>query len=100
MGVSDGLRFTQQKLYEPTGYVQVTDLSSAVALTPPANTTYALIQVESQNVRFRDDGVNPTASVGMLLTVGSTLEASLDNLSRLIFIEATAGATLNISYYE
>ena len=80
------------------GYQQITDLSSAVALTVPSGATLALIVAETQNVRWRDDGTNPTASVGMPIFVGASLSYDGD-LSRIKFIQETASAKLNISYY-
>lgn len=88
------------------GYQQITTLSSATALTVPvvdanglsAKPTLALIVSETQAVRWRDDGVDPTASVGMPLAAGVTLQYDGD-LSRIRFIEQAAGAILNISYY-
>jgi hypothetical protein len=80
------------------GYQQITSLSSATGLTIPLGTTLALIVPETQNVRWRDDGTNPTASVGMPIFVGASLSYDGD-LNRIKFIESTAGATLNICYY-
>ena len=42
------------------GYQQITSLSSATGLTVPQGATLALIVPETQNVRWRDDGTNPT----------------------------------------
>jgi hypothetical protein len=80
------------------GYQQITSLSSATGLTIPRGTTLALIVPETQNVRWRDDGADPTASVGMPIFVGASLSYDGD-LNRIKFIESTAGATLNICYY-
>lgn len=88
------------------GYQQITNLSSAVGLTVPAlapdgskqQPTFALIVAETQGVRWRDDGTNPTASVGMPLAAGVPLQYDGD-LARIRFIETTASAKLNISYY-
>jgi len=96
--------FAGPKNLSPFGYQQITSLSSATALTIPAPTnavpaTLALIQAETQDVRWRDDGTNPTASVGMVLAAGETLPYTGD-LSKLKFIETTASAKLNISYYR
>jgi hypothetical protein len=49
-------------------------------------------------VRWRDDDVNPTASVGMPLAAGVTLQYDGD-LTKIKFIEQSASAKLNISYY-
>jgi hypothetical protein len=88
------------------GYQQITSLSSAASLTVPATDvnglnqrpTIAMITPETQAVRWRDDGVAPTASVGMPLAAGVTLQYDGD-LTMIKFIEQTASAKLNISYY-
>jgi len=80
------------------GYQQITSLSSAAALTVPTGARLALIQVESADVRWRDDGTNPTASVGMVLDAGTLLLYD-SALSAIRFIETVASAKLNISYY-
>lgn len=80
------------------GYQQITSLSSSTALTVPAGATMALIVPETQNVRWRDDGVAPTASVGMLVVANSSMSYDGD-LQKIRFIAATAGAVLNVSYY-
>ena len=49
--------------------------------------------------RWRDDGVAPTASVGMPLAVGVTLQYDGD-INQIQFIEQTSGAKLNITYYS
>lgn len=84
---------------EPNGYQQLTSLSSAAALTVPTGTRLTIFQAESQNVRWRDDAVSPTASVGMLITIGSVFIYS-GVPSALKFIEVTSGAKLNVSYYK
>ena len=88
------------------GYQQITDLSSAVGLTVPTlapdgsnqKPTFALIICETQGVRWRDDSTAPTASVGMPLAAGVPLQYDGD-LNKIKFIQQTASAKLNISYY-
>jgi len=88
------------------GYEQITTVSSAVGLTVPqrdlngmnCKPAIALIVAEGAAVRWRDDDVNPTASVGMPLAAGVTLQYDGD-LSKIKFIEQTASAKINISYY-
>jgi len=81
------------------GYRQVTNLSSAAGLPDiPKEATLALIVPETQNVRWRDDGTDPTASVGMPIFVGASLSYDGD-LNKIRFIQETASAKLNISYY-
>ena len=89
------------------GYQQITSLSSATKLTVPqkdlsglaGSPRIAIITPEAQAVRWRDDGVAPTASVGMPLAVGVTLQYDGD-INQIQFIEQTSGAKLNITYYS
>jgi len=89
------------------GYQQLGTLTSSIGLTVPVRdpstgltvkANFALITPESKGVRWRDDGVAPTASVGMPLAAGVTLQYDGD-LSKIQFIEQEATAKLNISYY-
>lgn len=81
------------------GYQQINSLSAATGLTVPATATYAIIQCETQNVRWRDDGTDPTASVGMMLNVNPDVLIYDGNLRGIKFIEVAASAKLNVSYY-
>ncbi len=80
------------------GYQQITSLAAAVGLAVPSGATYAIIQAETQAVRWRDDGTAPTASVGMTIPAGGELRYD-GNLRGIQFIEAAASAKLNVSYY-
>lgn len=83
---------------EPKGYQQITSLAAAAALTIPAGARVAIIECETQNVRWRDDGTDPTATVGMILETGDEFLYS-GKLSKLKFIEAAASGKLNVSFY-
>lgn len=80
------------------GYQQITNLSSAVSLTVPSGATLAVIAPLTQDIRWRDDGVNPTASVGMPVAAGAYFSYDGD-LKQIKFIQQSASAELNISYY-
>ena len=88
------------------GYQQITSLSAATGLTVPqvdlnglaCRPSIAIITAETQAVRWRDDDVNPTASVGMPLASGATLQYDGD-LTKIKFIEQTASAKINVTYY-
>ena len=84
--------------YSPWGYEQITGMTSATALTVPTGAHFAIIQAEAQNVRWRDDGTDPTASVGMLLVADQDIFYS-GNLNNIRFFEASSGAILNVTYY-
>ncbi len=89
------------------GYQQITDLSSAVSLTVPqkdlsglsGSPRIAIITPETKGVRWRDDGVAPTATVGMPLAAGVTLQYDGD-LTQIKFIQQEASAKLNVTYYS
>jgi len=83
----------------PKGTETITSLGSATALTVPAGARLAFIQAETQAVRWWPTG-DPTASAGHRLT---TQDAGLwltSDLSLARFIEESAGAKLQVSYYN
>lgn len=81
------------------GYQQYTSLSSATGLSNiPQGATLALITPETQSIRWRDDGTDPTASVGMPVTAGAYLSYDGD-LNRIKFIQQSASAKINVSFY-
>jgi len=82
----------------PDGYYQVTDLSSVCGLGG-GNGRVALIQCLNQNIRWRDDGNDPTSSVGVRLHAGESIWY-IGDLRKVRFIEETAGAELNVSTYK
>lgn len=88
------------------GYQQITSLSAATNLTVPqtdlnglsAKPTIAIIVAGGNPVRWRDDDIAPTASIGMPLLDGVAFQYDGD-LTKIQFIETAPGTTLNISYY-
>lgn len=79
------------------GFEQVTSMATATSLTAPAVATSATIQAETQDIRWRDDGTDPTATVGMLLAAGESMHYQGD-LEALRLIETAASASLNVTY--
>ena len=89
------------------GYTQVNAAGTAAAFgismvpTPavgPTPPTYAIIQAEAQALRWRDDGVDPTTTVGMVIPAGGELRYDGD-LNKIRLINATAGAICNYALY-
>lgn len=66
---------------------------------PPETTRQVAIQIETQNVRWRDDGTDPSTTVGELLTAGSKLTYIEQSFAALKIIEVTASAKANITIY-
>jgi len=85
-------------ILDPLGFQQITGLSAVKSLIVPAGAQRALLVVTAQNVRFRDDGTNPTGTIGMRLVV-DTLFWYTGDLAKIKFIEESASAVLNVSYY-
>lgn len=84
--------------YDDAHFVQIATMSSPrglPAVSFPVN--YVEVQAETQNVRYRDDGIVPTNSIGMLLIAGAAPTRFPYNKA-LKFIEATSGAKLNIRF--
>jgi len=85
------------------GYIQVAGLGTASATTLPnipgdGSVGYTVIYVEGNAVRWRDDSVNPTPTVGMPLSAGQAFPYSGDPHA-LRFVAQTGSAILNITYY-
>jgi len=86
---------------EPKGYQQITVSTTAIGLTIPAGTIRAIIGVELQPLRYRDDGTNPTSTVGFLKQANDYFEINGPlALANFMAIRSDASdATLNIIYY-
>jgi hypothetical protein len=101
---------------KPVGYARYGTLTSAIDLIGnpapgvnannhlgPAGTmkspVRALLQADTQDIRFTDDGTVPTSANGMKLVKDVVMEYEGD-LMTLKFIEVTAGAILHVLYYR
>ena len=91
----------------PRGYQKVTGLGTVKTLTMPVvpagpgagvRVRAVLLKTETQAVRWRDDGVDPSATDGMLIDVGDEFWYA-GKVSALRFIETVAGAVLHASLY-
>jgi hypothetical protein len=82
------------------GYQQLTiDATTSQALTVPAGTQLILISPETQAIRIRDDGTNPTASVGYPVPTGAEMRYSGGNMAALKIIGQVASSVVNVLYY-
>lgn len=81
------------------GYQRITPAATATGLTIPAGTVMAMITPETQDIRWRADGTDPTASVGYPLPVGAELTCDTSNLPRWKCIDQTLGAVVNVMYF-
>lgn len=96
--------------YQPMGYCQITNLSSAVSLVTascstgsvPAQGIIAEICVSTAAIRYRDDGTAPTTSIGIPVGAGICYPYSVaeGGFGALSLIQQTAGAVVDISFYK
>jgi hypothetical protein len=92
-----GLAFAAGSL----GYQQTTSLSTSSAVGLPSIPTgagSAVIDVEGAGIRLRDDGTDPTSSVGRPMSAGQSL-CFVNDPRAIRIIGQTAGATINVTYY-
>lgn len=85
----------------PMGYQQLTVSSVAVGFTIPQTRVLrlAIVTVEVNPIRFRDDGTAPTASVGMLVQNNVSIAVCGVAASAFRAIRTGSDAVLSISYY-
>ena len=87
----------------PVGFEQLAITSLAQALTSiPANANKAIMTVEDATLRYRDDGTDPTATVGLKVFVAGTIILnSRDSLEKFRAIrQGGSNSEANINYYE
>ena len=96
----------------PIDYATLAVSSTAVSLndaTPPlpGNAKGAIITVETDQIRYREDGTVPTSSEGILLNAGDILTYPSWAgpswklvMEKVRFIRVTNDAALKIQYYD
>jgi len=86
---------------EPKGYQQLTVSTTAVGLTVPDGARYALMKLNDANLfRWRDDGTDPTSTVGMPLPDQGDEFFYTGKLKRFRAIRSGGtDAVLNLAYY-
>lgn len=84
----------------PRGYQQLTGLDTVKQLTLPVGANWAMIRCTGGDIRWRDDGTNPTAAVGYPLAVGEELiYDAVTGLPALRFIQQSTAAEVSIAYF-
>ncbi len=95
------------------GFCQQTSVSTAVGLSSgagacasgiPKGSVFAVVQVEGETARWRDDGTAPTASIGQPLAASTpiyfTSQVKGGNaLAAVKLIPETGSMTLDVSFY-
>jgi hypothetical protein len=86
--------------YVALGYQQITATGTAASLTVPAGAKMAVISVETAAIRWRDDGVDPTTTVGMPVAAAATPIEYSGPLANFRLIAQTGSPIVNVSYYR
>ena len=92
--------FVPAQSWQPVGFQQILAFSGLQTLTVPTGATWAIIRAETNNIRWRDDGVSPTASVGQFMVTTDQPFIYTGSLSTFSVIPVTGSATLDIAYYR
>jgi hypothetical protein len=88
----------------PLGYCQLTATGTAALISTcsggiPARTVWAVLCVETANIRWRDDGTVPTAAVGMPVAAGQCVNYS-GTMSVFAIIAVSGSPVVDISFYS
>lgn len=105
VGIGDSMA-TVTGYRKPLGYQQIGNAAlaaGAVNLTLPTPKPgfipgYAIIQCQGGAVRWRDDAVDPTSTVGMTIPANGELDYCGD-LSAIKFISSTGTPIVDVSIY-
>jgi len=86
------------------GYCQLS-VTTAVSISTcsggiPTGAFYAFIVPESNAIRIRDDGTNPTTSVGIPVATNVPYYATVNPLSNVAVISQSGTATVNVVFYK
>jgi hypothetical protein len=91
----------------PLGYCQLTSPGAASKLSAcnsgagiPAGANLVVIRTEGQAIRYRDDGVAPTAAVGQPILVADPPFVYEGTLSAFQLIQQGSNATVDVTFYK
>jgi hypothetical protein len=88
--------------YQPTGFEQL-NTDTVVSPTPAvaAGAKGCYMSAEGQVVRWRDDGTNPTAALGLRMAItGVNPFCYHGDPGRLRFLGEAAGGKVNLSFFK
>jgi hypothetical protein len=93
---------------KPAGYRQHTVSSTALGLAGftggiPKGATYAKVVVETNAIRWRDDGAAATTSVGFLQSASTNNEIELvssEQIRNFSIIRSASDSVVSVAYYS
>lgn len=85
----------------PAGHQQLTVSDTAIGLTVPTSlrVRLAVVSVQTDAIRSRDDGTDPTAAIGTPWAIAEKFYVCRASLASVRFIRQTTDAILDIDYY-
>ncbi len=87
-------------VYAVAGYEQLTISTAVISLTVPRLAKMAVITVEDQPIRYRDDGTAVTTTVGTLIKADGGVVVCGKAMGTIGFIrDGATDATINVNYY-
>lgn len=81
-----------------TGVKSLADTPATGAKAPDGAYAFTMT-VEVQNIRWRGDGTNPTAAIGILQKPTDPPLQYDGDIDKFRWIEAVAGAIINVQYF-
>lgn len=100
------MAFPQYNNPHPAGYQAISATSSTAvgctipaAVAPGSTSNYTFFVCETTNVRWRDDGIDPTPTVGTPLAAGAAFDYDGPPQS-IKFISTGSAATVHANYYR
>ena len=88
------------QIHPIAGFQQLTVTNATViTLTVPQDAVMAIVNVQDQPVYSRDDGTDPTTTVGRLNKADTELAVCGSAMNRIGFIASGTDAKINVSYY-
>lgn len=106
-GLTPGTTVTGQVSGTPGGagtyQLSASNTASSASATSggiPPGATMAMLQSETADVRYRDDGGAPTAAIGNIVVHGTTPELYSGTLSALRFIALSGSPLLDVAFYR
>ncbi len=99
------IKHTTPANWKPKGFQHLTTgaIISAASLTVPNGANIALLRIaDTGNIRYRDDGVDPTTTVGMVAGVTNEKQPLLlrGDLSAIRMISSSGSPNVEVLYYS
>ena len=91
----------RDQLLKPLGYEQLTSAGAVLVPTVPAGACRIMIVAETKAIRIRDDGTNPSGTVGFIIPANTIYYYTSSKPGALRIIEdgGTSTAKINLLYY-